>query len=181
MQEFVQLTNFPTTLTLRGLGALPANAPQFLGMLGMHGTYEANWAMHDCDVMLALGSRFDDRITGRLDAFSPGSKKIHVDIDPSSINKNVQVELPIIGDAGQVLTDILAAWKARQRTPDQDALATWWRQIDEWRSIDCLKFETNDKIIKPQQAIRRLFDCQGTRPLRHDRGWPASDVGGPVF
>ncbi len=158
LQEFVQLTNFPTTLTLMGLGALPANAPQFLGMLGMHGTYEANWAMHDCDVMLALGSRFDDRITGRLDAFSPGSKKIHVDIDPSSINKNVQVELPIIGDAGQVLTDILAAWKARQRTPDQDALATWWRQIDEWRSIDCLKFETNDKIIKPQQAIRRLFE-----------------------
>ena len=158
LTEFVRMTNFPTTLTLMGLGALPADAPQFLGMLGMHGTYEANWAMHDCDVMLALGSRFDDRITGRLDAFAPNSKKIHVDIDRSSINKNVQVDLPIVGDAGHFLEDLIKVWKSRQRKPDQDALAVWWNKIDEWRSINCLSYETNDTVIKPQQAIARLFE-----------------------
>ena len=158
LTEFVRMTNFPTTLTLMGLGAVPADAPQFLGMLGMHGTYEANWAMHDCDVMLAVGSRFDDRITGRLDAFAPYSKKIHVDIDPSSINKNVQVDLPIIGDAGHFLEDLIKVWKSRQRKPDQDALASWWRQIDEWRGVNCLSYETNSKTIKPQEAIERLFE-----------------------
>ena len=127
-------------------------------MLGMHGTYEANWAMHDCDVMLAVGSRFDDRITGRLDAFAPNSKKIHIDIDPSSINKNVQVDLAIIADAGHFLEDLIKVWKSRQRKPDQDALATWWRQIDEWRAVNCLSYETNDEAIKPQQAIERLFE-----------------------
>jgi len=158
LTEFVRLTNFPTTLTLMGLGAVPADSPQFLGMLGMHGTYEANWAMHDCDVMLAVGSRFDDRITGRLDAFAPDSKKIHVDIDPSSINKNVQVDLAIIGDAGHFLEDLIKVWKSRQRKPDQDALAAWWRRIDEWRDVNCLNYETNDQAIKPQQAIERLFE-----------------------
>ena len=163
LQEFVALTNFPTTLTLMGLGALPASEPQFLGMLGMHGTYEANWAMHDCDVMLALGSRFDDRITGRVDAFSPNSKKIHVDIDPSSINKNIRVDVPIVGDAKTVMEQILAAWKKRAAKPDGDALAAWWRQIDAWREVKCLDFETNDSIIKPQQAIRRLFELTRDR------------------
>ncbi|MDJ0685020.1 MAG: acetolactate synthase 3 large subunit [Alphaproteobacteria bacterium] len=163
LREFVTLTNYPTTLTLMGLGALPANAPQFLGMLGMHGTYEANWAMHDCDVMLALGARFDDRITGRVDAFSPNSKKIHVDIDPSSINKNIRADVPIIGDAKTVLEQILAAWKKRGAKPNGDALAAWWRQIDAWRDVKCLSFETNDKTIKPQQAIRRLFELTRDR------------------
>jgi len=163
LTEFVRMTNFPTTLTLMGLGALPASSPQFLGMLGMHGTYEANWTMHDCDVMLCLGARFDDRITGRLDAFSPNSKKIHVDIDASSINKNVQVDLGIVGDVGHFLEDMIKVYKSRQRQPDQDALAAWWRKIDEWRSINCLDFATNDDVIKPQQAIRRLFEMTKDR------------------
>jgi len=156
--EFVRMTNFPCTLTLMGLGAFPANEPQYLGMLGMHGTYEANWAMHDCDVMLAIGSRFDDRITGRLDAFAPNSKKIHVDIDASSINKNVRVDLPIIGDAGYVLEDLIKVYKSRHKKPDAAALERWWSKIDEWRAMKCLSFQTGDTIIKPQQAIRRLYE-----------------------
>ncbi len=156
--EFVRMTNFPCTLTLMGLGAFPANEPQYLGMLGMHGTYEANWAMHDCDVMLAIGSRFDDRITGRLDAFAPNSKKIHVDIDASSINKNVRVDLPIIGDAGYVLEDLIKVYKSRHKKPDAAALERWWGKIDEWRAMKCLSFKTGDTIIKPQQAIRRLYE-----------------------
>ena len=112
LRELVKLTGFPITSTLMGLGAFPAADPQWLGMLGMHGTWEANWAMHDCDLMICIGARFDDRITGRLDAFSPGSKKIHVDIDPSSINKNVKVDLPIIGDCAHVLEDMVRLWRA---------------------------------------------------------------------
>jgi len=158
LSDFVTDTNFPVTLTLMGLGAVPASHPQYLGMLGMHGTYEANWAMHDCDVMLAVGSRFDDRITGRLDAFAPFSKKIHIDIDPSSINKNVQVDLPIVGDVGAVMKAIVEVWKERGRTPDQKALADWWQRIDGWRAVDCLTFAKSDTIIKPQHAIRRLFE-----------------------
>ena len=156
--EFTRMTNFPITLTLMGLGAFPANEPQYLGMLGMHGTYEANWAMHDCDVMLAIGSRFDDRITGRVDAFSPNSTKIHIDIDASSINKNVRVDLPIIGDAGFALEDLIKVYKARQKKPDAAALDRWWKQIDEWRAVKCLDFKTDGKIIKPQEAIRRLYE-----------------------
>ncbi len=158
LSDFVADTNFPVTLTLMGLGAVPASHPQYLGMLGMHGTYEANWAMHDCDVMLAVGSRFDDRITGRLDAFSPGSKKIHIDIDRSSINKNVQVDLPVVGDVGAVMKAIVEVWKERGRKPNQNALAAWWKRIDEWRAVDCLTFAKSDKIIKPQYAIRRLYE-----------------------
>jgi acetolactate synthase-1/2/3 large subunit len=155
------MTGYPITNTLMGLGAYPASDPQFLGMLGMHGTYEANLAMHGCDVLLAIGARFDDRVTGRLNAFSPGSKKIHADIDGSSINKNVPVDVPIIGDAGRVLDALIAAWKAEPMQPDTQALATWWRQIDEWRAKDSLKFAQDMKpgaIIKPQYAIRRLYE-----------------------
>jgi acetolactate synthase-1/2/3 large subunit len=158
MTEFVNLTGYPCTLTLMGLGAVPSSHKQFLGMLGMHGTYEANNAMHDCDVMIAVGSRFDDRITGRLDAFAPHAKKIHIDIDPSSINKNVKVDIPIVGDIGHVLEDMITVWKSTQAKPDASALKKWWEQIDEWRSIDCLKYDQSGDIIKPQHAIQRLYD-----------------------
>src|SRR5438552_18875400 len=128
LREFARLTGFPVTSTLMGLGAYPAADPQWLGMLGMHGTYEANWTMHDCDVMLCIGARFDDRITGRLDAFAPHSRKIHVDIDPSSINKNVKVDVPIIGDCGNVLGDMVALWRSTKAASDKKALADWWKQ-----------------------------------------------------
>jgi acetolactate synthase-1/2/3 large subunit len=159
LTEFVRMTGFPVTLTLMGLGAFPAADPHFLGMLGMHGTYEANLAMHDCDVMINIGARFDDRVTGRLAAFSPGSKKIHVDIDPSSINKNVSVDVPIVGDAAHVLEDMIKMWKARQARSDQKAITAWWKQIEEWRGRDCLRFRNSDSIIKPQHAIKRLYEA----------------------
>jgi acetolactate synthase-1/2/3 large subunit len=158
LRALVRKTGHPITSTLMGLGAYPASDKQFLGMLGMHGTYEANHAMHDCDVMVCVGARFDDRITGRLDAFSPNSKKIHIDIDPSSINKNILVDLPIVGDCGVVLEQMLNAWDAGGHQVDPGPLALWWKQIDEWRGVDCLAFEQNGKIIKPQHAIRRLFE-----------------------
>ncbi len=157
LTDFVKLTGFPITLTLMGLGAYPASDKQFLGMLGMHGMWEANWAMHDCDVMVCIGARFDDRVTGRLDGFSPGSKKIHVDIDPSSINKNVRVDIPIVGDCGHVLEDMIKVWKARQYQPDKKALADWWRQIGEWRARECLKYKASKDLIKPQYALERLY------------------------
>ena len=140
-----------------GLGAYQAADPQWLGMLGMHGTWEANWAMHDCDVMICIGARFDDRITGRLDAFSPGSRKIHVDIDPSSINKNVKVDIPIIGDCAHVLEDMVRLWRASSLAADKKALAAWWQQIDKWRARKSLAYKNSDDIIKPQYAIERLF------------------------
>jgi len=158
LREFIRLTGFPCTNTLMGLGSFPSSDPQFLGMLGMHGTYEANLAMHGCDVMLNIGARFDDRVTGRLDAFSPGSKKIHADIDPSSINKNVQVDVPIVGDAAAVLRALIAAWKAAPPAPDRTVLAPWWRQIATWRGKDCLSYVQQGKIIKPQHAVKRLFE-----------------------
>jgi acetolactate synthase-1/2/3 large subunit len=159
LTQFVRLTGYPCTLTLMGLGAYPASDPQFLGMLGMHGTYEANLAMHDCDVMVCVGARFDDRITGKLDEFSPGSKKIHIDIDPSSINKNVRVDVPIIGDVAHVLEDMIKIWKSEQAKPDQKALKGWWKQIDEWRAKDCLKYMQKGDVIKPQYAIQRLYEA----------------------
>ena len=134
LRELVKLTGFPITSTLMGLGAFPAANPQWLGMLGMHGTYEANWAMHDCDVMICIGARFDDRITGRLDAFAPNSKKIHVDIDASSINKNVKVDVGIVGDCAHVLEDMTTLWRAAGAKPDPKALKDWWAQIDKWRA-----------------------------------------------
>ncbi|HUC19564.1 MAG TPA: acetolactate synthase 3 large subunit [Acetobacteraceae bacterium] len=166
LARFVRLTGFPCTSTLMGLGAFPAADPRFLGMLGMHGTYEANLAMHGADAMLAIGARFDDRVTGRLNAFSPGSRKIHADIDPSSINKNVPVEVPIIGDAGRVLAALIAAWEADTIAPDREALGAWWRQIEEWRAKECLRFTQDPAkgaVIKPQHAIRRLYEI--TRDL----------------
>jgi len=158
LREMVKLTGFPITSTLMGLGAFPAANPQWLGMLGMHGTYEANWAMHDCDVMICVGARFDDRITGRLDAFSPGSKKIHIDIDPSSINKNVRVDVGIVGDCAHVLEDMLRLWREGAITPDKKVLAAWWKQIDEWRGKKSLAFRNSKEIIKPQYAIQRLYE-----------------------
>lgn len=157
LREFVRMTGFPVTTTLMALGTYAASDPQWLGMLGMHGTYEANNAMHDCDVMIAVGARFDDRITGRLDAFSPGSRKIHIDIDPSSINKNVRVDIPIIGDVANVLGDMLDVWKAEQPTIDGAALKDWWDRIAQWRGRNSLAYKMNDDIIMPQYAIERLF------------------------
>jgi acetolactate synthase-1/2/3 large subunit len=157
LREFINKTGFPCTLTLMGLGAFPASDRRFLGMLGMHGTYEANWAMHDCDVMLAVGARFDDRVTGKLSAFSPNSKKIHIDIDPSSINKNVPVTLGLVGDCKTVLKQILDAWARRKAKPDQQALGAWWKQIELWRKRDCLRYINANTIIKPQYAIQRLY------------------------
>ncbi len=159
--KLVRKTGFPITNTLMGLGAYPSNDPQFLGMLGMHGTYEANLVMHGCDVMINVGARFDDRVTGRLNAFSPDSRKIHIDIDPSSINKNVPVEIPIIADAGFALEAMLDAWDSDPTPPQSAALAEWWTQIQQWKAIDCLKFtQTRAKggIIKPQHAVQRLYD-----------------------
>ena len=161
LTALVRKIGYPITNTLMGLGAYPSNDPQFLGMLGMHGTYEANLAMHGCDVMLNVGARFDDRVTGRLNAFSPGSTKIHVDIDPSSINKNVPVEIPIVGDALRAIEMIAAAWDADPTPVDKAALGAWWKQIELWRGKDCLKFtQTQEKggIIKPQYAIQRLYE-----------------------
>ncbi len=158
--EFVRLTGFPCTSTLMGLGAYPASDPQFLGMLGMHGTYEANMVMHDTDVMLNMGARFDDRVTGRLNAFSPGSKKIHADIDPSSINKSVTVDCAIIGDAAETLRALITAWKQDTTPQNRDALAKWWQQIDFWRSKNSLRYtQSRDagSVIKPQYAIEQLY------------------------
>ncbi|NKC33062.1 acetolactate synthase 3 large subunit [Falsiroseomonas selenitidurans] len=156
--EFAHLTGFPVTNTLMGLGAFPSQDPQFLGMLGMHGTYEANLVMHGCDVMLNMGARFDDRVTGKLSHFAPNAKKIHADIDPSSINKNVKVDVPIVGDAGQILAAMIQVWKEDSQPPMREALAAWWRQIDLWRAKDCLQYVQQGKIIKPQHAVKRLYE-----------------------
>ncbi|HVH75028.1 MAG TPA: acetolactate synthase 3 large subunit [Stellaceae bacterium] len=156
--ELVRLCDAPVTLTLMGLGAFPADDPHFLGMVGMHGTYEANNAMHDCDLMIAVGARFDDRVTGRLNAFAPNSKKIHIDIDPSSINKNVRADLPIVADAGAALAALLAAAGKNKRRTDDKARARWWQTIEEWRARDCLRYDKSRRdVIKPQYAIERLY------------------------
>jgi acetolactate synthase-1/2/3 large subunit len=165
LRELVKLTGFPITSTLMGLGAYPASGPQWLGMLGMHGTVEANMAMHDCDVMICIGARFDDRITGRLDAFSPGSKKIHVDIDPSSINKNVKVDVGIIGDCAHVLEDLVRLWRSSAAQPDKKAIGEWWKQIDKWRARNCLAYRNSNEIIKPQYAIQRLYELTKNRDV----------------
>jgi acetolactate synthase-1/2/3 large subunit len=158
LRELVRATGMPITSTLMGLGAFPASDPQWLGMLGMHGTYEANLAMHDCDVMVNIGARFDDRITGRTDAFSPGSKKIHIDIDPSSINKVIRVDVPIIGDVGHVLEEMVRLWPSVSHQVDKPALKSWWGEIEHWRSRDSLRYKHNDKVIMPQYAIQRLYE-----------------------
>ena len=155
--HLLRVTGFPITSTLLGLGAFPAADPQWLGMLGMHGTYEANWTMHDCDLMICVGARFDDRITGRIDAFAPGSKKIHIDIDPSSINKNVKVDIPIVGDCAHVLEDMLRLWRSSAAAADATALKAWWAQIEKWRGRKSLAYKSSGDIIKPQYAIERLY------------------------
>ena len=165
LRELVRLTGFPITSTLMGLGAFPASGKEWLGMLGMHGTYEANLAMHDCDVMVCVGARFDDRITGRVDQFSPRSKKIHIDIDPSSINKNVKVHVPIIGDVAYVLEDLIRTWKAKAATVDKTALKNWWAQIDKWRAKKCLAYKKSDQVIMPQYAVQRLYELTKDRDV----------------
>jgi len=158
LRDFVEMTNIPITSTLMGLGAYPASGKNWLGMLGMHGMYEANMAMHDCDVMINIGARFDDRITGRLNAFSPGSKKIHVDIDPSSINKTVRVDIPVVADVAHALEDMIRVWKSKSLSLDKKALDAWWKQIDGWRAKDCLKYKKNADVIMPQYAVERLYE-----------------------
>ena len=165
LTELTEYTGWPTTLTLMGLGALPASNKHFLGMLGMHGTYEANLAMHGCDVMLNLCARFDDRVTGLLSGFSPNSTKIHCDIDPSSINKNVAVDLAVIGDATKILEALLAEMKKRSFKPHKTSLDKWWAQIEGWRKRDCLKFNQTGSIIKPQHAIKRLCEMTSDRDV----------------
>ena len=177
--RLIKLTGAPVTLTLMGLGAYPGSDKQSLGMLGMHGTYEANLAMHDADLIVAIGSRFDDRVTGRLADFSPNSKKIHIDIDPSSINKTVAVDLPIVGDVGTILDQMLRVWKAKGHKANQKALKAWWTQIEEWRTRDCLKYNQSGPIIKPQHAIQRLYemtkdhDCYITTEVGQHQMWAA--------
>jgi acetolactate synthase I/II/III large subunit len=156
LRELVHATGYPITSTLMGLGAFPASDRQWLGMLGMHGTYEANLAMHGCDLMVNIGARFDDRITGRLDAFSPNSKKIHIDIDPSSINKNVKVDVGIVGDCGHVLEDMVRLWKEVAGQVDKAALKSWWEEIDGWRGRKSLAYTPSSEVIKPQYALERL-------------------------
>jgi len=156
LRELASETNFPVTSTLMGLGCYPASGDSWLGMLGMHGTYEANMTMHDCDVMLCIGARFDDRITGRIDAFSPNSIKIHIDIDPSSINKNVTVDIPIVGDISEVLSKILSKWRDDGSQTERDELQEWWQIIDGWREVKCLNYINSKEIIKPQYALQRL-------------------------
>jgi acetolactate synthase-1/2/3 large subunit len=163
LRELVALTGFPVTSTLMGLGAFPASDPKWLGMVGMHGTYESNHAMHDCDVMICLGARFDDRVTGRLDAFAPYAKKIHLDIDASQINKNVRIDLPVVADAGKAIAAMVKTWKAKKCKADAHALADWWRQIDRWREKRSLDYKPSKTTIKPQYAIDRLYELTKNR------------------
>jgi len=161
LRELASLTGFPITSTLQGLGAFPGNDPQFLGMLGMHGTYEANNAMHDCDLMINIGARFDDRITGKLDEFSPNSKKIHIDIDPSSINKNVVVDLALVGDVKQVLEKLILVLKKEKSSvgrSNRQKISGWWNQIDTWRKKNSLSYKNSKEVIKPQFAVQRLYE-----------------------
>ncbi len=183
LRELVASTGFPITSTLMGLGAYPASGDNWLGMLGMHGTFEANNAMHDCDFMLCIGARFDDRITGRTDAFSPGSFKVHIDIDPSSINKIITVDCPIIGDVGHILEDILKVWKSRGRKTNAAAVKDWFGEIEGWRNVNCLNYKNSDTIIKPQYALQRLealtkdMDRYITTEVGQHQMWAAQFLG----
>ncbi|MGR3756447.1 MAG: acetolactate synthase 3 large subunit [Tranquillimonas sp.] len=158
LRELAEETGFPVTSTLMGLGAYPASGDKWLGMLGMHGLYEANLAMHDCDLMINVGARFDDRITGRVQDFSPRSKKAHIDIDPSSVNKVIHVDMPIIGDVAAVLSELQRVWREKGARTNKAALAKWWARIAEWRNVDCLAYEQTGRAIKPQHAVQRLED-----------------------
>ena len=161
LRELVSITGFPITSTLQGLGAYPGDDNQFLGMLGMHGTYEANNAMHDCDLLINIGARFDDRITGKIDEFSPKSKKVHIDIDPSSINKIVKVDLSIVGDVSDVIRSTTKTLKKKNlnlEKSNKQKISKWWQQIQKWRTKQSLNFVNSDKIIKPQHAVQRLYE-----------------------
>ena len=163
--------NFPVTNTLMGLGAYPATDPQFVGMLGMHGTYEANMAMHHCDVLIAVGARFDDRVTGNIEKFCPNARIVHIDIDPASISKNVKVDVPIVGCVDNVLRVMLSTIADTERRPDAAALEEWWRQIDEWRAKDCLRFDRDSELIKPQYVVEKLYEVtQGDAYVTSDVG-----------
>lgn len=183
LREFVEATGFPITSTLMGLGCYPASGDKWLGMLGMHGTYEANLAMHGCDLMLNIGARFDDRITGRIADFSPNSRKVHVDIDASSLNKVIRVDVPILGDVAHVLEDALRLWKARGRKVNKAGLAAWWKQIAEWRAVNCLDYKGSEKVIKPQYALQRLealtkgMDRYITTEVGQHQMWAAQYLG----
>jgi len=157
LTEFTRMLGYPITNTLMGLGAYPATDPQFVGMLGMHGTYEANMGMHECDMLLAIGARFDDRVTGNLEKFCPYAKIVHIDIDPSSIAKNVKVDIPIVGSVANVLRTMITMIKESGQSPDQQALAKWWEQINEWRAIKCLDYPRGGEIIKPQYVVDELY------------------------
>ncbi|HVZ99296.1 MAG TPA: acetolactate synthase 3 large subunit [Caulobacterales bacterium] len=172
LRALVTETGFPITSTLMGLGAFAASDPKWLGMVGMHGSWEANHAMHDCDVMITIGARFDDRVTGRLDAFAPNSKKIHIDIDPSSINKNVLVDIGIIADAGAAMEALLDGWKKRNAKADPQALRAWWGEIETWRKRRCFAYKPDGKIIKPQYAIERLYET-----VKHRDVYITTEVG----
>lgn len=183
LREMVEATGFPITSTLMGLGAYPASGKNWLGMLGMHGLYEANLAMHGCDLMINIGARFDDRITGRIKDFSPHSVKAHIDIDPSSINKVIRVDVPIVGDVGHVLEDMLRIWKARGRKVNKEGLAKWWKQINEWQAVKCLDYKGSEKTIKPQYALERLealtkgMDRYITTEVGQHQMWAAQFLG----
>jgi acetolactate synthase I/II/III large subunit len=183
LREFVAETGFPITSTLMGLGSYPASGQNWLGMLGMHGLYEANLAMHGCDLMLNIGARFDDRITGRIPDFSPKSKKVHVDIDPSSINKVIRTDVGIVGDVAEVLTEALRQWRARGSKVNKEGLAKWWAQINEWRAVKCLTYKNSTTVIKPQYALERLealtkgMDRYITTEVGQHQMWAAQFLG----
>jgi acetolactate synthase-1/2/3 large subunit len=173
-ESLVRLTRwlgFPITNTLMGLGAYPASDRQFVGMLGMHGTYEANMGMHECDVLLAVGARFDDRVTGKLAQFCPHAKIVHIDIDPASISKTVRVDVPIVGEVGPVVDEMLEMLEATGEKPNAKALASWWEQIEKWRSINCLSFDRSSPRIKPQYVVEQLWE------VTRGEAFVTSDVG----
>ncbi len=171
LTDLVQTLGYPVTNTLMGLGAYPATDKHFLGMLGMHGTYEANMSMHNCDVLIAIGARFDDRVTGNIEKFCPTAKIIHVDIDPASISKSVKVDIPIVGSVKHVLDDMLRILKDKSSKKDEEAIASWWQQIEEWRAADCLKFDDSSDVIKPQMVVQKLYE------ITHGDAFVTSDVG----
>ncbi|WP_019625564.1 biosynthetic-type acetolactate synthase large subunit [Thioalkalivibrio sp. ALJT] len=171
LTEFTRKLGYPITNTLMGLGGYPASDKQYLGMLGMHGTYEANMAMHHADVLIAIGARFDDRVTGNIEKFCPHAKIVHVDVDPSSISKNVKVDVPIVGEVEPVLRELIKALGENGGKPDAEALATWWKQIEEWQAQDCLKYDQNSELIKPQYVVQKFWE------LTQGDAFVTSDVG----
>ena len=178
LTRLTRLLGYPITNTLMGLGAYPASDRQYLGMLGMHGTYEANMAMHHCDVLIAIGARFDDRVTGNIEKFCPTAKIVHVDIDPASISKNIKVDVPIVGSVGPVMVEMLRQLQGSGRTADQEAIAAWWKQIEEWRGMDCLAYEQGDELIKPQYVVDTLHavtdgDAYVTSDVGQHQMWAA--------